>query len=302
MSKVTYTDGIAIWKLAYYSFALVGSIIVSWRHGFGKNSGWIYLAIFSTIRIINSSAQIATISFSSPTAETVALITGLLGLSPLLLASLGLLSRVYYSIFKMPWNFIFSFVVLKAVQTPAAIALILCIVGATSAPNPESIDKEGTIQAGVVIFLVVYILIVVLTFGATVGSRMTGRGERKLLLAVTCSLPVLLVRIIYSMLTFFSGKKVFSPANTSSESTTAELFLATTEEMVVVLIYIWVGLSSQSVPPEMEDKSTANKIMHRAGRGDFGTGKLGILGLLTAGVAGFREHRRKEMKRDEPNV
>jgi hypothetical protein len=95
MHKVTYPDGIAIWKLIYYAPALVASIWVSWRHGFAKNSGWIFLAIFSLIRIINSGAQIATISSQSTTPETIALVTGFLGLSPLLLASLGILARVY---------------------------------------------------------------------------------------------------------------------------------------------------------------------------------------------------------------
>jgi hypothetical protein len=95
MAVVTYQDGIAIWKLIYYTLCLGASIKVSWRHGFGKNSGWIYLAIFSSIRIVNASAQIATITSTSSTTETIAIVTTFLGLSPLLLASLGLLSRMY---------------------------------------------------------------------------------------------------------------------------------------------------------------------------------------------------------------
>lgn len=94
MGKVTYGDAIAIWMLIYYTVSLVGSIFVSSHHGFGKNSGWIYLAIFCTIRVINASAQIATITSNSSTAQTVAVITGFIGLSPLLLTTLGLLSRV----------------------------------------------------------------------------------------------------------------------------------------------------------------------------------------------------------------
>jgi hypothetical protein len=94
MAVVTYVDGVAIWRLIYYTLCLVASIKISWRHGFGKNSGWIYLAILSVIRIIGSSAQLATITSTSSTTETIAIITSFLGLSPLLLASLGLLSRV----------------------------------------------------------------------------------------------------------------------------------------------------------------------------------------------------------------
>jgi tryptophan-rich sensory protein len=94
MTNFTFSDGVAVWRLVYFTFALVGSLVASWKHGFGKNSGWIYLAIFSIIRIINSSAQLATVSGNNPTAATVAAVTGFLGLSPLLLASLGLISRM----------------------------------------------------------------------------------------------------------------------------------------------------------------------------------------------------------------
>jgi hypothetical protein len=94
MTNFRYSDGIAVWKLVYYTVALFGSIKVSWRHGFGKNSGWIYLAIFCVIRIINSSAELASLSPSNSDAITVAAVTSFLGLSPLLLAALGLLSRM----------------------------------------------------------------------------------------------------------------------------------------------------------------------------------------------------------------
>jgi hypothetical protein len=94
MAKITYIDGIAIWKLIFYAPALAAAIFVTLRHGFARSSGWIFLAIFSLIRIIGSASQLAAISSKSDTPEEIAIITGAIGLSPLLLASLGLLSRV----------------------------------------------------------------------------------------------------------------------------------------------------------------------------------------------------------------
>jgi uncharacterized membrane protein required for colicin V production len=94
MGNFTLQDGLAIWQLMYYVAALVCSIFVSCRHGLLKSSGWIFLAIFSCIRLIGCSAQIATVTSQSGDAETIATITGFLGLSPLLLATLGVLSRV----------------------------------------------------------------------------------------------------------------------------------------------------------------------------------------------------------------
>ena len=94
MTQITYADGIAIWKLVYYSPALLASLHVSYKHGFQKGSGWIFLTIFCVIRLVGASAQLATINNSHPhSAETVALVTAVLGLSPLLLATLGILAR-----------------------------------------------------------------------------------------------------------------------------------------------------------------------------------------------------------------
>lgn len=95
MGRFTYSDGVAVWKLVYYTPAVLASIVVAHRHGFAKGSGWIYLTIFCTVRIVGSVAQIILISDpDSQGASTTALICSVLGLSPLLLASLGLLGRM----------------------------------------------------------------------------------------------------------------------------------------------------------------------------------------------------------------
>jgi hypothetical protein len=94
MVQITATDGIAIAILAFYAIALVISLIVAFRHGLSRNSGWIFLCIFATIRIVYAGAVLSTISNPTETALTIAEITQFLGLSPLLLASLGLISRL----------------------------------------------------------------------------------------------------------------------------------------------------------------------------------------------------------------
>lgn len=94
MVHFTLSDGLAVWELIYYVVALICSVVVSYRHGLSRGSGWIFLTILSTIRVIGCSAQIATVTATSGTAETIATIAGFLGLSPLLLATLGILSRV----------------------------------------------------------------------------------------------------------------------------------------------------------------------------------------------------------------
>ncbi|KAH6884243.1 hypothetical protein B0T10DRAFT_551138 [Thelonectria olida] len=286
MSHVTVNDGLAIWQLAYYAIALILSVWVSARHGFLKSSGWIFLAIFSAIRIISSSSQIATITNKSETAVTISAITSLLGLSPLLLATLGILSRVYYSILKSPWNIIFSLAIVRIVQTPAAIALILCIIGATSATDPSEIDDQGTVKAGTILYLIVFVLISLLVIGAMIGLRTTERGEGRLLGAVAMSLPFLLIRIIYSLVAIFGNDKSFSTANGSTKAALINLFMVRIEEMVVVGIYLWGGLRQQPVPRNDDgtERSKVERMRYRTERGDFGFGKLGIASLAAHSI------------------
>ena len=79
--------------------------------------------------------------------------------------------------------------------------------------------------------------------------------------------------------------------------------MATVEEMVVVLIYLWVGLTIKSVPEEVESASGGKKLVHRFGRGDFGGGKLGVLSLAAAVIDAFRASSQQEPDRkNEENV
>jgi hypothetical protein len=90
-----YRGEVSILELMVYTCALLTSIYLSFRHRLSRNAGWIFLTIFSLVRIIGASCQLATLS--SPSNHLLTAITTLdsLGLAYLLFASLGLLSRVY---------------------------------------------------------------------------------------------------------------------------------------------------------------------------------------------------------------
>lgn len=94
MGTVTYSEGIAIGKVVYYAPAFFACIFVCARHGFMKSSGWFFLVTFCLTRLIGSCAQLATIDHPDKTAATIALVCTLMGTTPLLLSSLGLISRM----------------------------------------------------------------------------------------------------------------------------------------------------------------------------------------------------------------
>ena len=185
---------------------------------------------------------------------------------------------------------------MKVVHIPAVVALILCIVGATKASSPAQIESESTVHIGIILYTVVLAMLVALTFGACIAKRRTGEGEGLLVFAVLCALPFIFVRLLYALLAAFAHLSSFNPV---TGSRTAELFMSVLEEMVVVVIYIATGLKLPAVPAGAAD-SPRGTLAYRFGRGDFGTGRLGIFSLGTAIFQAFSNRSDEECQQRVP--
>jgi hypothetical protein len=90
---ITYRHGISILQLIVYFPSLFLSIFLVVRHGIRTNSGFAFLATFALARIVGASCDLATISQPSTGLYIAAAICSSVGLSPLMLACTGLLSR-----------------------------------------------------------------------------------------------------------------------------------------------------------------------------------------------------------------
>ena len=90
---------VAIAELVIYIPTALVTLLVVLRHGFHKQLGWIYLFIFSGIRIAGAVLEIISEKHPDNASDVEwAIILQSVGLSPLLLSSLGLLKRVYVNI------------------------------------------------------------------------------------------------------------------------------------------------------------------------------------------------------------
>lgn len=90
---VTYRHGISILELLIYFPSLFVSIFLVIRHGLRKNSGFLFLTTFALARIVGACCDLATINNPSTGLFIAAAICSSIGLSPLMLACTGLLSR-----------------------------------------------------------------------------------------------------------------------------------------------------------------------------------------------------------------
>jgi hypothetical protein len=85
---------VSIAELIVFIPSLLLAIFICSRHGFHRSSGWLYTLILCVVRIAGAVCQLLTYHDTSTGLLTATLIIDSIGLSPLLLATLGLLSRL----------------------------------------------------------------------------------------------------------------------------------------------------------------------------------------------------------------
>lgn len=92
-------DIVSIIELVFYVPAAIAALTICLRHGFNRSSGWIYTLILCVIRIAGAVCQQLSHSHHSESLIKTTIIIDSIGLSPLLLATLGMLSRLYICTF-----------------------------------------------------------------------------------------------------------------------------------------------------------------------------------------------------------
>ncbi len=81
-------------QIIVYAPVLVLGFMLNLRHGFAKSSGWFFLITLSILRLIGAICWLVYASSPSRGVATAAIICTSIGLSPLTLLCMGLLSRV----------------------------------------------------------------------------------------------------------------------------------------------------------------------------------------------------------------
>lgn len=291
---IDYRNGVAILQLIIYLPYLFTDVYICFRHGFRKSSGFVYLVIFCLLRIVGAAAELATISdTTSDTPYTIAAVTSAIGTSPLLLATLALISTSYNVVNEVSGANKFSALMLRIPQLLVTIGLILGIVAATSASSPEQIANESTLKIAEILFTIALILIIFLTLRTLAIYRSNQCKEvRWLILAVVLSIPFIIVKIIYALVSTFAKLSAF---NLTTGNVTIMLVMVVIEEFVVVALYTIAGIKTQELPktnqsnnivPGNSNNNNNNGRMMNGGGGGRGAGfsrrRPGLIGLAVS--------------------
>ena len=100
-------------------------------------------------------------------------------------------------------------------------------------------DGKTLLKAGIIVFLVIYLCLVALALNSATEFNRIPAGEKRILVVVLAALPLLAVRFVWTLLAYFSDFKDFQ---IYGGSVIVRAFMATLEEMLIVIAYTIVGL------------------------------------------------------------
>jgi len=254
MSGLDSRGGLAVADLIFYIPTLPLALYICVKHGFGRTSGFLFLVILALIRIIGSLMEIA-LETSTPTQalQTGALVLSAIGLSPLLLAALGLLQRINASLGDRQ---LLPELAFRILALPAIIGLILSIVaGMYIRSSAASTAASGVTcrRIAVILFALAWLIIAGTAAVFVAASlRHLARPQRILLWTVAAAVPLLAVRVLYSVLgAFVTDTVTFSPA---FGNVVVEAFMVTLEEFLVVIFFLAAGFVVPKAVAATEEK------------------------------------------------
>lgn len=270
---LTESNQVSIAELVIYLPALFVAIFLCIRHGFGRSSGWLYLIIFSLARIIGPSMQLATISQPRNYSLYIGAATlQSIGLSPLILVELGLLSRALSSIRKSVQTRV-NENMLRVVQIVVLVGLILTSVGGSQAGSNFAdtgvYTPSNLSQIGIGLMIAGFVLTVLAAAQVALQISHAEPGEKRLALAVGLSLPFVLVRLAYAAATVYSGNPKF---NQLTGDVSVQIGMSVVMEMIAVAILEGFGLTLKKIPKVEKNKSQGSNQYEMSDRAERANG------------------------------
>ena len=242
MTQLDSRASISIFQLVFYPPALAAAIFLCIKHGFGRSSGYLFLLTVSLFRIAGGATQLATYSTPSTGLFIASAILGSFGLSALLLASLGFLSRTSDSTtYSRSGKPAIPSMAFRLVQLLTTVGLIISVVGdadITVDSATRTLEVPVETKVGVIILVVAWLAVLLIAARSVQLIAHVAHAERPLIWAVLVCLPFLLIRLIYSILIVFLDDSNFSLI---FPSTVVLWTLSTIEECFTVTIYLLVG-------------------------------------------------------------
>ena len=95
------------------------------------------------------------------------------------------------------------------------------------------------LKAGIIIFLVIYAVLFAVAAYTALDFQKVPSGEKRILAAVLLALPLVIPRLLWSILAYFASIPTF---NLITGSIIVRACMSTLEELLIIIMYTVVGL------------------------------------------------------------
>ncbi|PWY92277.1 hypothetical protein BO70DRAFT_357409 [Aspergillus heteromorphus CBS 117.55] len=228
---MTPSESLAAANLGFYAIVSLPALYCFIMHGKHGLAAWVYVLAMCGLRLAGNAISLH--AYEHNQVSTVAAIINGIGLSPLLIAAMGLLRESNHSIQQSlssplnTWGFLIAHIV----------------IGGGIGLAAASKANETILKVGMIFFATGWTMVcglVVLSYQAT-SHRQRLSDERKILLAVTIAMPLIGIRIIYAIAT------VFSSSGLEGGSLAVRVIFGTLPEYLTMLVYIGVGIATRNL-------------------------------------------------------
>ncbi|KAL7902879.1 hypothetical protein HDV63DRAFT_412035 [Trichoderma sp. SZMC 28014] len=240
---------VSIAELIVYIPALIAALVVTSRHGLHRASGWIYTIILCGVRIGGAVCQLLTYHDSSTGLLKAVIIIDSIGISPLLLATLGVLSR-FVDWINSRGTQVFGMKQFRLIQLLITLGLILSIAGGTSGSSSNGkVTVSTTAKVGVILYIIAFAGITFMLVISSGYRTAVPIQERRSPVAIAIAWPLIFARLTYSTLAIFLHNNTFSVVG---GDVGVSVGLAVVEEWLVVIDYLILGFNLQKLEPEQQ--------------------------------------------------
>jgi len=214
------------------------SLALAFRHEFKQ--GWVFLCMFALTRIIGGAMMVAAelIQPVNVTLYIIAFILEATGLSPLLMATLGFLRAVGQN---SAGNSGQSARVFRILHLVGMAGIALAIYGGSTAndTDPQKQSNSNMFRhIGTILFLILYLALAFLHVVYWFQIRTLIKHRRPLLIAISCALPFLGIRMLYAVLSTFSGSLVVTSSSTTNTNSLSKFNMATGDWQIYLVMSV----------------------------------------------------------------
>jgi len=234
-------------QLAIYGTLAIPNIYVLIRHGWPGLLGWAYLFAFCTLRLVGAAIQMSADNDGKVNAS--AAIISSIGLSPLLLATSGILHEArHYRTSNLGGKVEWVLVLIYHILVASGVGLIGAGSSAFTAKDPSSNDLT-LLKVGIIILLVSWVLVCLWTpfsLFQTPGPINSPRYLKgtQLLYAVLVTIPFTGIRTVYSATAFLSGSANLNPV---TGSLGFRVGLSFVPELISALVFLVAGIITHEI-------------------------------------------------------